>query len=132
MPLVPTTVHGLIDALLGVSESIRSVAVYRGGDLTTRVRPGVPEPWSSTSDRYEEFLANPAILTLVAERGAIDRGGARYVLIRYDKFFRLLLPFDDGHISLSIEPGGQPVMLAGPILQVVDRWRLSGGREAPP
>jgi len=114
-----------MDTLLGVSESIRAVAVYREGDLTTRVRPGVPEPWSSTSDRYEEFLVNPALLTLVAERGAIDRNGARYVLIRYDKFFRLLLPLGDGHISLCIEPRGQPVMLAGPILQVVDRWRSS-------
>jgi hypothetical protein len=114
-------VQRLIDELLDLSESIRGVAVYRNGELVSRMRPGTPEPWSAESDRYEELLVNPALLTLVGQRGKIDRGGVRYALVRYDKFFRLILPIERGHISLCVEPTGQPVMLAGPVLQVLDR-----------
>jgi hypothetical protein len=111
----------LIDQVLALSERIRAVAVYRDGDLVSRIRSGAPEPWSPETDRYEELLVNPALLTLVQQRGKLDRGGARYALIRYDKFFRLLVPIDGGHVSVCIEPSGQPVMLAGPILQVLER-----------
>jgi len=122
-------VQRLIDDLLDVSESIRAVAVYHDGELVSRVRPGTPEPWSAESDRYEELLVNPALLTLVGQRGKVDRGGARYTLVRYDKFFRLIVPIEGGHVSLCIEPTGQPVMLAGPILQTLDRAedRLTAG-----
>lgn len=111
----------LADRLLDVSESIRSVAVYHDGDLVSRVRAGAPEPWNPESDRFEELLVNPAILTLAEQRGKIDRGGARYALIRYDKFFRLVVPIDRGHVSLCIMPSGQPTMLAGPVLQILDQ-----------
>ena len=111
----------LIDELFVLSERIRAVAVYREGDLVSRIRPGAPEPWSPDTDRYEELLVNPALMTLVQQRGKIDRGGARYALVRYDKFFRLIVPIDGGHLSVCIEPSGQPLMLAGPILQAVDR-----------
>jgi hypothetical protein len=122
-------VQRLIDDLLDLSESIRAVAVYHEGELVSRVRPGAPEPWSAESDRYEELLVNPALLTLVGQRGKVDRGGARYTLVRYDKFFRLIVPIDRGHVSLCIEPTGQPVMLAGPVLQTLDRAeeRLAAG-----
>lgn len=111
----------LIDEVFALSERVRAVAVYRDGDLVTRIRPGAPEPWSPESDRYEELLVNPALLTLIRQRGELDRGGARYAVIRYDKFFRLLVPIDQGHVSVCIEPSGQPLMLAGPILQLLDR-----------
>lgn len=113
--------QSLIDDLLDLSESIRGVAVYRQGELVSRMRPGTPEPWSAESDRYEELLVNPALLTLVGQRGKVDRGGTRYALVRYDKFFRLIVPIDGGHVSLCVEPTGQPVMLAGPVLQILDR-----------
>ncbi len=114
----------LIDDLLDLSESIRAVAVYHDGELASP-----PKPWSVESDRYEELLVNPALLTLVGQRGKVDRGGVRYALIRYDKFFRLIAPVPGGHVSLCIEPTGQPVMLAGPVLQTLDRAgrRLAGG-----
>ena len=113
--------QSLIDDLLDLSESIRGVAVYHQGELVSRMRPGTPEPWSAESDRYEELLVNPALLTLVGQRGKVDRGGTRYALVRYDKFFRLIVPIDGGHVSLCVEPTGQPVMLAGPVLQILDR-----------
>ena len=119
----------LIDDLLDLSESIRGVAVYYHGELVSRMRPGTPEPWSAESDRYEELLVNPTLLTLVGQRGRVDRGGARYALVRYGKFFRLIVPIGGGHVSLCIEPTGQPVMLAGPVLQTLDRAedRLTDG-----
>lgn len=111
----------LIDQLLDISEGVRAAAVYRDGELVSRVRPGVPAPWSGQTDRYEELLVNPALLTLTRQRGVLDRGGVRYLIVRYEKFFRLLVPLERGHVSVCLDLRSQPTMLAGPILQVVDR-----------
>lgn len=117
----PPFVQQLVDDLLDLSESVRAVAVYHRGELASRTRPGTPAPWSQESDRYEELLVNPVLLALVRQRGQVDRGGARYLVVRYDKFFRLIVPLAEGHVSLCVEPNGQPVMLAGPVMQVLER-----------
>ena len=70
---------------------------------------------SSESDKYEELIVNPAILTLVKQRGNIDCGGAEFVLIRYGNFFQFLLPIEGGHISVCIEPYADPLELLAPI-----------------
>ena len=56
---------------------------------------------SSGSDRYEELLANPAVLTLLSQRGEIDCGGLRYVLVRYGNFFQLVTRIPRAGISRS-------------------------------
>ncbi len=57
----------LIDDLMDVSESIRYVAVYLDGKLESVAKPETEGASSSESDRYEELLVNPGILTLTRQ-----------------------------------------------------------------
>ena len=102
----------LINKLLALSPHIRYVAVYRDGTLTSAVREGLADASSPETDRYEELLVNPALVTLTRQRGDIDSGGMRYLLIRYGNFFQLVIPYGDGHVSVAIEPGPDPVSIA--------------------
>jgi hypothetical protein len=51
----------LIEAIFGLSPSVRYVAVRRGRDVVLREREGLGEASSSESDRYEELLVNPTL-----------------------------------------------------------------------
>jgi hypothetical protein len=113
-------VQDIIDDILALSEHVRSVAVYFGGELVSRAR----EPARPPPDRSEEFLVHPAITTLMTQQGLRDGGGARYALLRYEHYFRLLVPINGGHVSVTVAPAGQPIMLSGPILQLTDRLRV--------
>jgi len=81
-----------------VSDAVRYVALYRGGKLSSRQRLDISGASASESDRYEELFVNPT-LTLVRQRGNLDCGGARFVLVRFpaqypsyrDKFIKLLI-----------------------------------------
>lgn len=109
----------VIGTIFGLSQSIRYVAVYERGKLTSAVRQGLAEASTEESDRYEEMIVNPTLLTLTRQRGDIDCGGLRYVLVRYGHFFQFIRPIAGGHVSISIEPTGDPVGLAGRIESVV-------------
>lgn len=114
----------LINQLLALSPHIRYVAVYRDGTLTSAVREGLATASSPETDRYEELLVNPALVTITRQRGDIDGGGMRYLLVRYGNFFQLVLPHADGHVSVAIEPGPDPVSLAA----LVERTLTERGR----
>ena len=109
----------LIDRIFELSENIRYVAVYRGGQLTSRQRRGLAGASSAESDRYEELLVNPTLLTLVRQRGDIDCGGAMYVLVRYGNFFQLITPVSGGHVSIALETRADPLALVGQIRDVL-------------
>ena len=109
----------LIRRLFAMSPDVRYVAVYRGGRLESASRDGLAQASSSESDRYEELIVNPTLLTLVTQRGNIDCGGARWVVIRYGNFFETVVPTKDGHVSVGLEPSADPVALAEAILEVV-------------
>jgi hypothetical protein len=106
------TATDLIPAILALSPAIRYVAVSRGGALEMRQRDGLANASALESDRYEELLVNPTLLTLVGQRGRIDCGGLDFVVIRYGHFFQLVRPLPDGHLSLSIQPEGDPLAVA--------------------
>jgi hypothetical protein len=110
-----------------LSEDIRYVAVYHEGILTYLAREGRSAASSPESDRYEELLVNPTILTLVQQRGNIDCGGARFVLIRYGNFYQCVTPIRGGHISLCIEPHADPLELVEPIQDILTHQGLSCG-----
>jgi hypothetical protein len=110
----------LIPRLFAISPDVRYVAVYRAGRLESAQRDGLAEASSSESDRYEELIVNPTLLTLVTQRGNIDCGGARYVVIRYGHFFETVVPMRDGHVSVGLEPSADPVAAAEAILRVLD------------
>lgn len=84
---------------------VRYVATYIDGRLTMDQRPGIAHASESESDKYEELIVNPTLLTLIQQRGNIDCGGMEYVLIRYGSFFEFVQPVRGGHISVGIEPG---------------------------
>jgi hypothetical protein len=108
-----------IDHILDLSDSIRYIAIYEDGHLTTKQKSGVGEASSSETDRYEELLVNPALLTLTSQRGNIDCGGLEYVLVRYGNFFQLVLPMENGHVSVCIDSRADPVAVGTQIREFV-------------
>jgi len=114
----------MVEAIFSLSEDIRYVAVYSGGELVSSIREGVVDASSTDSDQYEELIVNPTILTLVKQRGDIDCGGANYVIIRYGNFYQFVAPIAKGHISVCVEPHANPLNLVEPILNVVNSYNL--------
>jgi hypothetical protein len=105
----------MFDAVFAVSPAIRYVAVGRGQDVQLRERPDLADASSSESDRYEELLVNPTLITLARQRGEIDCGGLDYLIVAYGSFFQLVLPVDGGHVSVAIERTQTPTDLVVPI-----------------
>lgn len=93
----------LIDRLLALSPDVRYVAVYVDGVLQSRERAGLAAASEAESDRYEELLVNPTVLTVTLQRGSIDCGGLRYVVIRYGNFYQCVFPVSGGHVSIALE-----------------------------
>ena len=94
----------LPERLFSKVPQVRYVAISDSGEITLHQRPSIENSSDATSDRYEELLVNPAILLLAKQRGNIDCGGLKYVLIRYGNFFQYVVPKGDGHVSIAIEP----------------------------
>ena len=109
----------LIGAIFALSNDIRYVAVYSDGKLYSSVKQDLVGASSSDSDKYEELIVNPTILTLVKQRGNIDCGGAEFVLIRYGNFYQFVAPMESGHVSVCIEPHAEPLQLVEPIKNVL-------------
>jgi hypothetical protein len=105
----------LIEAIFALSPDVRYVAVSRDGQLTLRKRAGLVGASAPESDRYEELLVNPTLLTLVGQRGRIDCGGLEYVVIRYGNFYQVVRPIPGGHLSVAVEPRGDPLAIASAV-----------------
>jgi hypothetical protein len=110
----------LITRVFALSPDVRYVALYRNGQLRSSERPGLAQSSASESDKYEELIVNPTLLTLTRQRGEIDCGGLHYVVIRYGSFFELVLPLPDGHLSVGVEPHADPLPLIPRLRQAVD------------
>jgi hypothetical protein len=114
----------LIEDFFSLSDDVRYVALYLDGELVTASRPGTVGASSSESDKVEELIVNPALLTLVKQRGDIDCGGARYVLVRYGNFYQLIAPIRNGHVSICLEPHADPLRPVEPVQSVMSRHGL--------
>ncbi len=101
----------MINDIFALSNDVRYVAIYRDGHLETKSKEDTIGASSSESDRYEELLVNPTLLTLATQRGNIDCGGLDYLIIRYGNFFQFVLPTSWGHVSVCIEQKADPVDL---------------------
>ncbi|MEM6648366.1 MAG: hypothetical protein AAF730_19145 [Bacteroidota bacterium] len=110
----------MIEHLFALSPSIRYVAIYRDGELTSQQRTTAENASSSESDRYEELLVNPALLTLATQRGNIDCGGLDYLLIRYGHFFQFVVPQPWGHVSVCIAANADPISIGQQILGLLE------------
>lgn len=113
-----------IQQILDLSAHVRYVALYVDGRLTSAERPGLASASSSESDKSEELIVNPTLLTLVTQRGHIDRGGARFVLIRYGDFYEYVRPVRGGHASVGLELATDPLALARRIDAVLSDQEL--------
>jgi hypothetical protein len=109
----------VIEKILAVSKDIRYVAVYRDGRLQMKSRGALAEASSPESDRYEELLVNPTLITLASQRGNIDCGGLEYLIVRYGRFFQFVLPAEWGHVSVCIERAADPVAIGEEIRRTV-------------
>jgi hypothetical protein len=116
---MPHNLNQFFDKLFTISPDIRYAAIYQANQLEMVQRPELQNTSSSESDKYEELIVNPALLTLVKQRGQIDCGGVEYVLIRYGNFFQIVHPIPGGHLSVAIEPRAQPLDLLDKIRQVL-------------
>ena len=93
-----------MERCFGASKDVRYVAVYINGELTLRERAGLAAASSSDSDKYEELLVNPTLIKLASQRGNIDCGGLKFLLVRYGNFFQFVYPLKNGHVSVALEP----------------------------
>jgi hypothetical protein len=104
------------DAIFDLSPAVRYVAFAHGQDVRLRERPGLSAASSGESDRYEELLVNPALITLARQRGDIDCGGLDYLIVAYGSFFQLMMPLDGGgHVSVAVERSAAPTDLVDPL-----------------
>ncbi|MBB5328842.1 hypothetical protein [Tunturiibacter gelidoferens] len=111
MPSAPDT----IEKIFAVTPNIRYVALYQQGNLTSRQRSALSSASASESDRFEELFINPALLTLARQRGNLDCGGAKFVLVGYGNFYQLVLDLPDGHASVCFELASNPLSYADTI-----------------
>ncbi len=114
-----------VDALFGLTSAVRYVAFYQDGDLFMHKRPGIGKPTTRESDRYEELLVNPTILTLAGKRGNIDCGGLEYIIVRYGNFYQLIAPANGGHFSIAFGLEANPVAYADTIIDLLSNYRLT-------
>ena len=84
-------------------------------------RPGLAGASSSESDKYEELIVNPTLVKLVTQRGEIDCGGVKFVVIRYGNFFQTVFPVSDGHVGVGLETTANPPDFVWRIREILDR-----------
>jgi hypothetical protein len=101
--------------IFAISNEIRYVAIYTDDKLISSERAGIENTSSSESDKYEELIVNPTLLKLVTQRGNIDCGGARYVIIRYGSFYEFVMPLKNGHLSVGIEANAELMRIVAAI-----------------
>ena len=101
-----------IDKIFAVTPDIRYVALYQQGHLTSRQRSALSGASASESDRYEELFINPTLLTLARQRGNLDCGGAKFVLVGYGNFYQLVMDIPGGHASVCFELSSNPLSYA--------------------
>lgn len=115
----------MINDIFALSNDVRYVAIYRDGHLETKSKEGTIDASSSDSDRYEELLVNPTLITLATQRGNIDCGGLDYLIIKYGNFFQFVLPTTWGHISVCIDKNADPVTLGTKVASLL-KDKISG------
>ena len=99
----------MIEEIFAISKHVRYVAIYRDGVLETHAKDNTEGASSSESDKYEELIVNPVMLTAASQRGNIDCGGLEFLLVRYGNLFQFILPVTWGHVSVCIDKKADPI-----------------------
>jgi hypothetical protein len=93
----------IIEDLFDTFYDIRYVAIYTDNELVYKQKQQITDSSSSDSDKYEELLVNPTLLTIARQRGNIDCGGLRFLIVGYGNFYQLVKEIREGHISICLE-----------------------------
>jgi hypothetical protein len=111
-----------IEEVLAISPHVRYVAIYQDGSLKSRQRSGVADPSASESDKYEELFVNPTLLKCATQRGELDCGGLRFIVIGYGHFLVLVMPIRGGHVTVGFEQDSNPLDFTSRVAALFDQF----------
>jgi len=111
----------IVQTVFQLGPHVRYVAFGQGQAISTAQREDVRAPSDSSSDFYEELLVNPALLTLTRQRGDLDCGGLRHLVIAYGNFNQVVLPLPDGtgHLSVCLERDADANAVAAQLREIL-------------
>jgi hypothetical protein len=107
------------DAIFALGPHVRYVAFGSGQEVDTRERADIPDASSSESDFFEELLVNPTLLALARQRGELDCGGLRYLIVAYGSFNVIVMPLNGGHVTVGVALDADPVATAAQVAALV-------------
>lgn len=108
-------------SIFALGAHIRYVAFGSGQDVTTAEREGIGDASAGSSDFFEELLVNPALLTLARQRGELDCGGLRHLIVGYGNFHQVVVPMPEGagHVSVCVELDADPNEVAARVTELI-------------
>jgi hypothetical protein len=113
----------LREAIFRLGPQVRYVAFGEGQRVETAQRDGISDASDASSDFFEELLVNPTLLTLARQRGELDCGGLRYLIVAYGNFNQIVVPTASGHVSVCVERTTDAESLAGEVAHLVTQTR---------
>jgi hypothetical protein len=111
----------LREAIFGIGPHIRYVASGEGQHVDTAQREAIADPSDTSSDFFEELLVNPTLLMLARQRGDLDCGGLRHVIVGYGNFNQVVLPTPSGHVSVCVERDADAESVARQVAQLLEQ-----------
>lgn len=96
----------------------------RRQDVHTLEHGGLSDASDSVSDRFEELFVNPALITLARQRGELDCGGLRYLVVANGRFSQLIVPIEAGHIVIALEATADVEYLADAVMRFLEHHEL--------
>ena len=107
------------DGILALGPHVRYVAFGSGQEIEMRPRADIRDGSSSESDFFEELLVNPTLLALARQRGELDCGGLRYLIVAYGSFNVIAMPLNGGHVTVGVALDADPVATAAQVAALV-------------
>ena len=101
--MIMTNKNKIIEDLFFFFIDVRYVAIYTDNELVYKQKQQTLDNSSLDTDKYEELLVNPTLLTTARQRGNIDCGGLRFLIVGYGNFYQLVKEIKNGHISICLE-----------------------------
>jgi hypothetical protein len=123
--------EAILDKLFELAPTVRYAALYPGrGEPIARQR--TTTPGDAATDRFDELVVNPTLIAITRQRGNIDCGGLEYVVVRYGRFFQLVMPLDYGHLTVCFDEAADPVAHAPNVRAICQQQGAIGARSRPP
>jgi hypothetical protein len=113
--------EALRDAIFAIGPEVRYVAFGDGQRVETAQRDGIADASATSSDFFEELLVNPTLLTLARQRGELDCGGLRHLVVAYGNFNQVVIPAPPGHVSVCVERDADAEAVAQRVTELLGR-----------